>query len=299
MPIKDTIDSLVISAATHGNEMSGIAAIEQWQQQPQVLSVLAPSANIEYTLVNQKAMQLGKRFIDQDLNRQFTLTALNDNQESTVLEHKIAQAFNQKFGPKLAPKTDFIIDIHNTTSNMGPVLIILVNDSFHQQLARFVKQQMPSAIILIEDYQHYAEFGYLCTVAKRGVMIEVGPQAQGLLKAKAYTQTMEMAGAIVSFIEHYNNQTVPQLAPVEAFRLGKEVSYPCAVVNKQTVKTAMIHESLEGQDFCLLKQGDPCFYTFEGESISWQEPDTYPHFIGEAAYNHLHIAFATSQKCLF
>lgn len=293
------IHNIVINAATHGNEMSGIAAVKHWQKHPDQVNKQAPSANIQLSLINQAAMNANKRFIDEDLNRQFTLSALNQNTNVEVHEHQLAQSFNQQFGPKHSPKTDLIIDIHNTTSNMGPTLIILVNDDFHQQLARFVKQQMPESIILIEDYQDYGEFGYLCTVAKHGVMIEVGPQAQGVLKAKAYRETITMTQAILQFIELYNTGAELSLPPTEAFRLGKEISYPTSNENGVLKKSALIHESLDGQDFCLLQTGMPCFYTLTGETINWQEPNTYPHFIGESAYDHLNIAFATSDKCWF
>jgi aspartoacylase len=296
---KQPISNVVITAATHGNEMSGIQAIKQWQLNPERIAKFAPSSTVQLHLVNQMAMAANKRFIDQDLNRQFTHKALSENKTSRLNEHLIAQSFNDKFGPKGHSATDLLIDIHNTTSNMGPTLIILVNDEFHQQLARFVKTNMPEAIILIEDFQAYDDFGYLCTVGNKGVMIEVGPQAQGILKAKAYAETVKMTELILSFVEAYNSNTLCAMEPVEAFRLGQEIAFPTITVDGATQKAAMIHPQLDGQDFILLAKGSPCFIDFDGNEIIWEEEDTYPHFIGEAAYNHLHLAFATSSKCLF
>lgn len=293
------IINIVITAATHGNEMSGIQAIKQWQLNPERITQFAPSSSVQLHLVNEMAMAANKRFVDEDLNRQFTHKALNSNKASRLNEHLIAQNINEKFGPKGNSSTDLLIDIHNTTSNMGPTLIILVNDEFHQQLARFVKTNMPEAIILIEDFQQYDEFGYLCTVGKKGVMVEVGPQGQGILKAKAYAETVTMTELILSFVEAYNSNSFTPLNAVEAFRLGKEIAYPITTIEGETQKAAMIHPKLDGQDFALLTKGSPCFIDFDGNEILWEEDDTYPHFIGEAAYNHLHLAFATSSKCLF
>lgn len=292
------IKQILISGGTHGNEMSGIAAIKQWQTKPQQLQEVAPNLNIQLTLVNQCAIDARVRYIDEDLNRQFSLSKLATvPKDDSALEAKLAQRFNAEYGPKgSGAKTDFSIDIHNTTSNMGPTLIVLENDHFNQQLARFVKNVMPSAIILVEDYQAFEQFGYLCTVAKKGVMVEVGPQTQGALKASIYQQTVEMTLAILRFIEAFNQDTYTDLAPVEAFRLGTEIPYP---IDEDKQKTAMLHPSLEGSDFTALKTDQACFVDFAGNDILWEDEVTYPHFIGEVAYDHLNLAFATSSKCLF
>ncbi|MFT6269261.1 MAG: aspartoacylase [Alphaproteobacteria bacterium] len=292
-----TIKEVVISAGTHGNEMSGIQAITQWQTNQLPLNAIAPTTNIQLALVNKPAVKARVRYIDEDLNRQFSFAKLNTPLSANAPnEAKVAHAFNAEFGPKGNAISDFCIDIHNTTSNMGPTLIVLENDEFHQQLARFVKSVMPESVILIEDYQPFEEFGYLCSVAKKGVMVEIGPQVQGALRAEVYQQTLDMSFAILRFIEHYNARTLPTLAPVEAFRLGTEIAYP---TNAEKQKTALIHPNLEGKDFLPLLPQQACFIDFNGNDILWEGELTYPHFIGEAAYDHLNLAFATANKCMF
>lgn len=291
--MSEAIKNLLIAGGTHGNELSGVQAVENWLLDSSSIKALAPSVNIKCSLVNELAITRRSRFVDEDLNRQFTLKRLSqlvgpESAHETIL----AQKLNAEYGPKGQSNTDFIIDIHNTTSNMGPTLIILVNDEFHQQLSRYVSQQMPEAIILVEDYQDYTEYGYFCTLAKRGVMVEVGPQPQSTLKAKAYEQTVKMTEAIVNFIERYNQGAVDELPATDAYRLVEEIRYPC----KNGRKTAMIHPSLDASDFKCLTQGAPCFVDYAGNTINWEGKDTYPHFIGEAAYHHLDIAFATSTK---
>ena len=71
-----------------------------------------------------------------------------------------------------------IIDLHNTTSNMGATLILLSSDAFNRQLGSYLLQQMPSANILFEDQLANAEQPFLCSVAERGIIVEVGPQQQ-------------------------------------------------------------------------------------------------------------------------
>lgn len=295
--MKDKIKSVLISGGTHGNEMSGLQAVQNWQSDAGELMTLARTYELQFALTNQQAIARCTRFIDEDLNRQFSHTKLAQaKSNSGPYEVSLAAELNQRFGPKGESKTDFIIDIHNTTSNMGATLIVLENDEFHQQLARYVKSVMPEAVILVEDYQAFEHFAYFCTLGKRGLMIEVGPQPQGTLKAKAYADTLNLTKAVLSFIELYNKNDIAPLAAVEAYRLGKEVKYP---EGPNGNKSAMIHPALDHQDFKLLSKGAVCFIDFAGNEIVWEGEDTYPHFIGEAAYNRLNIAFATAEKIQF
>ncbi|MDT0593510.1 aspartoacylase [Glaciecola petra] len=299
-----TIKSVLITGGTHGNESSGVLIVEQYLKNNEAQSMCS-SANIAFTLVNKAAIKANCRYIDEDLNRQFTpellnLTTLPHQKITLPYEVSLAHKFNQQYGPKDQnsenSNTDFIIDIHNTTSNMGPTLIVLVNDSFHQQLARYVKNLMPEAIILLEDGKPYAENGYLCTVAKRSVMVEVGPQQQGKVEQKVLHQAKRLTESVLRFIDKYNKSELDNLPPVEAFRLGKEVHYP---LNKHDQRVAELHKNIVNADFKALNKGEPCFSNGAGNEILWEEETTYPHFIGEAAYSHLDIAFATSTKILF
>ncbi len=298
------INNILIVGGTHGNELSGVQSVSNWLGDTTLaLNDLVPSANLHFHLANKGAIKARARFVEEDLNRQFTFAALDTPlRENSSLEKKIAQQFNQAFGPKSPPTaskvsaTDFIIDIHNTTSNMGPTLIILVNDEFHQQLARYVKTHMPVSNILIEDQCAFEDNGYLCSVGKKGVMIEVGPQAHGTVRALLYQQTVEMTKLILAYIENVNSQQHKVLPEVEAFRLGTEIAYP---IDAQGNKVAMIHPNLDAKDFTPLINGQACFVDFEGNDIVWQGKTTYPHFIGEAAYDHLKVAFATADKCMF
>jgi aspartoacylase len=293
-----SIDSVLICGGTHGNELSGVYALRQWQQNSDNLRALIPSAELSLMMVNEAAISARTRYIDEDLNRQFDLQKLAENKGRDDLCHEaaLAQSLNRDYGPKSDPQIDFLIDIHNTTSAMGPTLIVLENDSFNHNLARYVKTHMPHANILVEDHIAYQQHPYFCTLGKRSVMIEVGPQAQGTLRAEAYEQTVEMTELILSYIEAVNSNTYFDLSAVPAFRLTGDVLYP---KTEDGVRSAMIHPSLDGRDFKLLMPQTPCFIDFKGENILWKGGETYPHFIGEAAYDGLNIAFATAEHCLF
>lgn len=283
------LNSIVLTGGAHGNETSGIELIRQWQQSG--MPARFNGLNVRCALANEKAIAANVRFLDEDLNRQFTPERLaTDNPAQEAL---LAKKLNDEFGPKgPSSTTDFFIDVHNTTSEMGATLIILEHDEFNIALARFVKQAMPEANILIEDEKTFASHGYLCTLGKKGVMIEVGGQPQGVLREDVYLLTEKMAEAILDFCLAWNEeQTLSQLPPCQAYRLGKEVSFP---LDKNGQRKAMIHHQLQDQDFKPLAKGAPAFTGFDGTIYHWEEDTTYPHFINEAAYHKLHVAFATS-----
>ena len=290
------INKIALVGGTHGNETSGIQLIHNWQSEgfSDEQSSRFSSLDISLTIANPDALSANVRFVEEDLNRQFTLEALEKN--SAAKEAKLAKQLNQQFGPKGDSATDLVIDIHNTTSNMGATLIILEADDFHVQLARFVKHHMPEANILLEDEKPYLEHGYLCTTGKRGVMIEVGAQPQGVLREDVYLLTQTMAEVILDFCQAYNTDSLEQYPECEVFRLGENIKFP---LNAEGKRTAMIHHTLQDNDFAPLIPGAPVFRSFDGKDIEWQEAqETYPHFINEAAYHKLDVAFATATRIM-
>jgi aspartoacylase len=296
MSQRSVVNTILITAGTHGNELSGIEYVKNLQANKQLRDQLLSQAHgidIELAIVNKLAVEKRTRYVEEDLNRQFSkekLSALaGDN-----LEHQLAIELNLAFGPKYQPSRDLVIDIHNTTSNMGPTLIILQSDEFHQKMAQYVKANMPEAIILIEDHIPYKQHPYLCTIGKTGIMLEVGPQPHSVLRPAAYLQTEQMTKLVVTFCDLWNRQALEHLDVVDAFRLTEEVYFPLSPAGN---KLAMIHPSIQNNDFMILNKGDPAFLTFEGETLNWEGEDgVFPHFIGESAYYHLNIAFALSRK---
>ena len=285
-------NSIALVGGTHGNETSGIQLIKNWQKHgiPEQFQAL----NISLHIANQAALNANVRFVEEDLNRQFTLDGLASSNSSK--EATLAKTINAELGPKGASNTDFVIDIHNTTSEMGATLIILEADEFHVQLARYVKKHMPEANILVEDEKPFLEHGYLCTTGKRGVMIEVGGQPQGVLREDVYLLTQTMAEVILAFCLANNQNTIEAatLPPCEAFRLGENISFP---LDENGQSTAMIHHALQDADFEPLVPGMPMFRTFDGHDIAWQgERETDPHFINDAADFKLDVAFVTAEN---
>lgn len=293
----NAITHCLIVGGTHGNEMSGLVALNT-QLQAQLKARYA-AFNLNFEMGNPRAVEQNVRFTEEDLNRQFTLGNLASSSTNVCYEAKRARELNEKWGPKSNSRTDVVIDIHNTTSNMGPTLIILTLDEFHTTLARYIKQYMPEAVILLEDEKSISEHPYLCTLGKVPLMIEVGAQPQGVCRADISRQAITLLELILEFCQHFNEKSaiLALLEPTQGFRLTGEEYYPHdSSTSAECLREWMIHPNLQDADFSPLYNHQPIFINHDNEVKVWEGATTYPHFINEAAYHKANVAFATADK---
>lgn len=287
------IKKVAIVGGTHGNEFSGIYLLRKWQQS----TVLErDSFSVETVFANPKAHNDNKRYVDHDLNRQFNVTDLANN-ELASYEQSRAKAINQQIGPKGNANVDFIIDLHNTTSNMGPSLILLQSDSFNRQMGAYVKMQMPKAVVVFEDHTPVEHHHFLSSIAPQGVIVEVGPQPQSVIRQDILDWMDEMTKHILDFVHLHNiGELLPLIPSYEAFRYHETLSLP---VDEQEQRIGMVHHSVQDNDFKLLRNGDPIFTLFDGTEVHWQgDYEAYPHFINEAAYYDNNLAMSLAKKVL-
>ena len=291
---KHKINNVAIVGGTHGNELAGIYLVNYWQNDE--LSFITRSSFETCTLLaNTKAINLNKRYFDCDLNRQFSAESLADMSLSNY-EQSRAKVINQQLGPKGSPKTDLIIDLHNTTSNMGPSLLIPQQGEFYDLLAIYMREVMPEVVVMLdEDHIANDKHHLLSTIAKRGVIVEVGPVPQGVLKHEVNEQMAKMTAIILDFVELYNLNDLPQLpSSTDAFRYLESLTLP---VNDKNARMGMVHKNIEGNDFQPVKSGDPIFALFDGTEINYQgEKTVYPAFINEAAYYDNNLAMSLCEK---
>lgn len=289
----EKINSVAIVGGTHGNELAGIYLLNYWQQNSE--QITRASFSTETLLANTKAITANKRYTDCDMNRQFSAESLADP-DLTNYEQSRAKVINQQLGPKGDAKTDLIIDLHNTTSNMGPTLLIPQQGAFYDLMAVYVKSNMPEAVIYLdEDHKDNDQHHLLCTIGKRGVIVEVGPVAQGVLKHQVTAQMATMTTLLLDYVEHYNQGTLPELPEsIEAFRYIESLTLP---VDADGQRIGMVHQNVEGNDFKPLAPNDPLFALFDGEIIYYQgEKEVYPTFINEAAYYDNNLAMSLCEQ---
>ena len=287
------IRTVAIVGGTHGNEFSGIYLEKRYREQPEL--VKRSSFSVTTVFANPQAHQANQRYLHSDLNRQFKTVDLA-NPQLTNYEQSRAKVINAQLGPKGNAKTDFIIDLHNTTSNMGPCLILTQPGVLYNQLAAYVKMKMPSAIIS-RDEDHFAqdEHALLCTVGTYGVIVEVGPQPQSVLRQDVLEQMDQMTQHILDFIELYNTQSLPELPKrTPAIRYLHSIKLP---MNAAGERLGMVHKNVQDRDYQPIAPGDPIFTLFDGTEVAFDGSETvYPTFINEAAYYDNNLAMSLNEQ---
>ncbi|MCH2055809.1 MAG: aspartoacylase [Thalassotalea sp.] len=286
------IEQVAVVGGTHGNEFSGIYLLKKWQKSPELLA--RESLNIETVFANPKAFEENKRYIDCDLNRQFTVDSLANN-ELANYEQSRAKAINAQLGPKGDAKSDFIIDLHNTTSNMGPTLILLKSDNFNKKMGAYVLQKMPEAVVVFEDQVSMEEHYFLASIASQGVIVEIGPQPQSVIRQDVLDWMETMTQTILDFVELYNNDALTELpARYDAYTYVESLKLP---EDETGNRIGMVHKNVQDNDFKPLTKGDPIFKLFDGGEITYQgDYEAYPHFINEAAYYDNNLAMSLGKK---
>jgi aspartoacylase len=262
------IKNITIFGATHGNEWTGRAIIDN----AKMLQV-NNHYKLNFELANLEAIKLARRFVEMDLNRSFAHLNEENNQ---LLEAKLARNLALKIKDN---QTDFLIDLHTTTSNMGITLIITELNQFNCGVCFQVKKMNPEVKIL---YAPDPTKKYLISQANHGLMIEVGPVAQALYDARIIFQTKDVLEQILK-LDLNQEQKDFELSYFEEL---EDFYYP---------EKFFIHPKFQNSDWQLLKKGKPIFINLAGEEIMWDKADCYPIFINEAAYYDRNLAFSTTQ----
>jgi len=269
----EAIRNIIICGGTHGNELTGI--------------YLAKKHN--WLLANPAAAAVCRRYINRDLNRCFALTELNGNENNSgeLARAREINALLGKKGTEAAP--DLILDIHNTTANMGITLILSSKDPALLGISAIIATEFKEAHIYLQ-LENREESPYLGTIAKKDICIEAGPQPHGTLNAELFFKVERVVFRLLELVEAWNSGNLPKISnKIEAFAEMRSIDYPR---DGQGNIIAMVHPAMQGKDFCELKAGMPIFMGFDGKEILWQGETCYPAFINEAAYYEKGVAMS-------
>lgn len=286
------VQDVAITGGTHGNELTGVYLIKHWQEQPE--EIQRSNFSSELHLANPEAVRRVRRYVDQDLNRQFTLADLN-NPDLRGIEQRRAKALNALLGPKEEPRVDFVIDMHTTTANMGMSLIFNTDDPLVVGMAFYIKQKMPEARLFFEP-EHRLEDNFLTSMGRLGgLVIEVGPIPQGLLNYQVYEDTRRAVLHALNYLEHCNAGQVLDLpAQMSGYRFIRKVPLPR---DADGDIRAMVHPERQGRDYQAINPGDPLFITLSGETIPYEGEETvFGAFINEAAYYDQKIGLSLMEE---
>ncbi len=291
----DLIRTIVVSGGTHGNELTGVKLYEKWARNGEYFQGKCPSAKVLLAHTNVEATAACRRYIDKDLNRCFSRELLS-LASSDVYEIRRAKELDARFGPKGPDtRTDLIIDVHNTTSNMGICLILSARDPFTMRASAEIASEFPDAFIYYQPEEREAS-PYFGTVAKADICLEVGPQPHGSLDAKLFFETERVVLRYLELAEEWNAgilQKKPRKT-VDVYTQYKDIDYPR---DSSGSVRAMVHPNLRNADYSELSPGDALFMTFDGEDILYEGAQTvHPIFIDESAYYEKKLAMSLTTK---
>ncbi|XP_052401962.1 N-acyl-aromatic-L-amino acid amidohydrolase (carboxylate-forming) B [Carassius gibelio] len=292
---------MAVCGGTHGNELSGVYVVQEMERQRKEKGEGVWPIPVTTVLSNPRAVKECRRYIDTDMNRCFNRDTLScPITDSSPYEVRRAQELNNLLGLKESTDaTDMICDLHNTTSNMGVTLIhYTTSDWVTLHICKYLQTKITKVPVrvLVLDFPISDSYS-LESVSKHGFTLEVGPQPHGVIRADIYNIMKEAVDLTIDWIHKFNSGTVFEGGDVEAFKLIKSVDYPRDPETRSL--TAAIHPQLQDKDFCLLKQGDPLFLSFSGETVNYKEEETlHPFFINEAAYYEKGIAFHLGKKIM-
>lgn len=289
--ISDRIQRVAIVGGTHGNELTGIYLVKKFQQFPHLLH--RQSFECITLLANPEAIAANRRYIDRDLNRCFANEDLA-NLLLTNYEDRRAKEIAAQLGPKSQPRADVIIDLHSTTANMGLTILPSSKHPFNLQLAAYLTELNPSVRVCC-GVKCDQDTPMLRSLSALGCTIEVGAIAQGVLNADYLQKTEMLIHAILDYLDALNqNKPLPIPSKLTLYEAVSSVDYPR---NSLGELQAAIHPHLQFKDYEPLRNGEPMFLNFTGESIPYQgESIVYPVFINEAAYYEKKIAMTLTEK---
>ena len=285
------IKRMAVVGGTHGNELTGAYLVKKFEH----FSDLVTRSSFETITLfgNPRAFEIGRRYVDKDLNRCFENAALLDPTRSSY-EDLRAKTIHQILGPKGQPNVDLILDLHSTTSNMGLTLILSSQHRFNLQLAAYLSRVNPLVKIFSWGQADH-ESSLLRSLCELGCAIEVGPIAQGVLDAVVFQKTEELIYMVLDYINAYNQGKQSNTdASFTLYQFIGAIDYPR---DEDGQIQAMIHPQLQSRDYEALHPGDPIFLTFDNQVIAYEGNSiVYPVFINEASYYEKGIAMYLSEK---
>lgn len=260
---------IAVIGGTHGNEPTGIEVIKH-------LEATSPKFQNEYKTFfgNPKAYELGKRYVDTDLNRAFGKTGSSRGNETERL---------QALEKEIVGHYDFILDLHTTTSNMGPTVILTHLDEASIRAACWLKENNPELVIIVSS-RAGSDCPYTTSMASSGLTVEIGPVANNVVKAELVLLTHKLVTELLNF----DFQKTWELSAIECYHTQGIESYPDG--------KWMVHPDIDGHDFVEVREGDPVFINMEGEIVPHKGETVHPLFINEAAYQENNTAYEYATK---
>ena len=235
-----SIKKIALVGGTHGGELTGIFLVKKFQQSPHLIERYG-FETVTF-ISNEKAVEVGTRYIDIDLNRAFNRQDLK-NPQLTNYEQSLAKKIAQRIEEE---KIDLILDLHSTTSNMGLTLILHGDNPDLLKMAGYLTQTNSKVRILQHKLNKQAS--YLISSVELGITIEVGAIANGELAAR--NELGEILAMILPKLQFQDYQPLNPGNPIFITFDGEEIFYQ----GNETVYPVFINEAAyyeKGTAMCL------------------------------------------------
>ncbi len=283
---------VLLVAGTHGNEINGIWLFDEWNKS----SFLINTHGIKTCKIigNPNAKKAGKRYIHNDLNRSFHEEAfLSIN--SANFEGSRASELVNLYGEKGQNPCQIALDFHTTTASMGSCLVVYGRRNVDLALASLIQNKLGLPVYLHESDQK--QTGFLVESWPCGLVIEIGPIGQGLLNARIISQTKLILETLMEQIHQVQNSNLFFPEKLIIHRHIKSIDFPR---DEEGNIDGYVHPRRQSKDWQALKKKDELFYKLNGETIRFEEHETYiPVFINEAAYVEKNIAMSFTKRELW
>lgn len=260
------VHRVAIVGGTHGNEATGVAMVRHFRRHPE--EVDRDSLHTLLVIANVAAVEQNVRYVGKDLNRCFGLHDLDGyHGKPACVEELRAQELNAILGPKGSddPKTDFIIDLHNTTSNCGIALMMAPGDVLAHEIAQELAH-MDAELRIVE-----------WTVAdcldKRNKMLSSGTETTQRVTVPVFKRV-----GVVSYPLGEDGEIIGMVHP--------------------DLQSSDFTELKDGDPLFLMTDGSTRYFQRKDHDLLVLSSDIvlHPLFVNEAAYYESAIAFALSHR---
>ena len=280
---------VLLVAGTHGNECNAPWLFDQWEEKSDLIKT--SGINVLKEIGNPLARKYGRRYIESDLNRSFS-SEFSESSLKNNFEINRARELLSLYGPKGKNPCQIVFDFHSTTSAMGSSLVIYGRRPQDIGFASLLQFRLGLPIYLYEG--DTSQKGFLVESWPCGLVVEIGPVAQGLINGRIVSQNLLILEILLEEIAKIKTGEARFPEKVFIHKHLENVDYPRDLNSRPS---AFVHNNIQGKDWFPLRKGQPLFENTDNQVFNFcKEDNLVPLFINEAAYIEKNIAMSITRK---
>ncbi len=280
---------ILLCAGTHGNEINAPWLLDHWERDKGLINTFG--LNIIPLKTNPKAIDLGKRYLNRDLNRCFQKELINSND---IRDYEVLRAKEilKAYGPKGDNPCQIAFDLHSTTASMGSSIVMYGRRPSDLALASLIQSSLGLPIYLHEG--DVAQQGFLVESWPCGLVFEIGPVPQGNLSAIILEKNRLILEKTFQMIQAILTEKITFPESLIVHRHIRSIDYPR---NSNGDLIGYIHPKIQGNDWHPINKETPIFIIGKNQFIKYDgESGLIPVFVNEAAYIEKNIAMTLTKR---